>query len=570
MTSTYPQRLGAHHFAHLRAVAEGLSIQDAAQRYLGVEHGNAAMAAHRAVVDQLRASARRRGDSRWRLIGLFIHSPSEDKGRPTLEDWSAEQGLEDWGQAELVTFYEEAFPPDRHASRNRRLRRRQLDLLRELEGIAAEAARPHDPIDSWFEPASAERLRRAGLQSLEDLQRLIQRGGRWWRSIPGVGPTKAARMDSLLHRLLPAAPAMLGAPKWPALQEMAAASVQADTETIEAWIAARAGSAATARAYRREATRLRLWACIERRRPLSALVEEDCLAYQAFLERVPAAWISRRRASPLQAGWAPFAGQLSVASQRQAVVILGAFFAWLVETGHVSRNPWMPVNRRLFGDAKPSHQLDRRAFESEVWRRLLDWIERQALSTSRARALFVLRFTEATGLRAAELVAAQLGDLRPVDGQWAIQVHGKGARQRLAAVPSQAVRALEDYLLIRGLPPLERAPHELPLLTRIADSTRPIGYKALYQTMRSWLSRALAAASLTQVQRQTAARASLHWLRNTCGVRALERGAPLEAVQHQLGHADPRTTLRHARPSLGRLIDSMEQAFGDATPPSSA
>ncbi len=64
-------------------------------------------------------------------------------------------------------------------------------------------------------------------------------------------------------------------------------------------------------------------------------------------------------------------------------------------------------------------------------------------------------------------------------------------------------------------------------------------------------------------QRQTARKASVHWLRHTCGTRALERGAPLEVVQAQLGHADPRTTMRYAKAQLQRLQDGMEKAFGE-------
>ena len=70
-----PVRLGLHHFAHLRAVAEGLAVVDAARRYLGVEHGNEALAAHRQVVERVAAVARRRGNPGWRLLGVEIREP---------------------------------------------------------------------------------------------------------------------------------------------------------------------------------------------------------------------------------------------------------------------------------------------------------------------------------------------------------------------------------------------------------------------------------------------------------------------------------------------------------------
>jgi hypothetical protein len=46
--------------------------RQAAQRYLGVEHGNEALAAHRLLVDRVAVVARRRGDSRWRRLGIEL------------------------------------------------------------------------------------------------------------------------------------------------------------------------------------------------------------------------------------------------------------------------------------------------------------------------------------------------------------------------------------------------------------------------------------------------------------------------------------------------------------------
>jgi hypothetical protein len=74
----YVHRLGLHHFAYLRAIAEGLPIVEAAKRYLGVEHGHQAKVAHLQTRDAVRAVARRRGLSAWRLIGLsFSAMPLE-------------------------------------------------------------------------------------------------------------------------------------------------------------------------------------------------------------------------------------------------------------------------------------------------------------------------------------------------------------------------------------------------------------------------------------------------------------------------------------------------------------
>jgi site-specific recombinase XerD len=143
-----------------------------------------------------------------------------------------------------------------------------------------------------------------------------------------------------------------------------------------------------------------------------------------------------------------------------------------------------------------------------------------------------------------------------------LQVHGKGARNRLVAVPSQALRALEDYLAARHLPALDQAPAEAPLLASATDPMEPISYEALYKTVRAWLTKALRASTLPDAERRDALRASPHWLRHTFGTRALEREIPLEVVQKQLGHADPRTTSRYTRAQLERQLEALEAAFG--------
>ncbi|ASM79216.1 integrase (plasmid) [Vitreoscilla filiformis] len=551
-------RLGRHHFAYLRAVAEGLAPQACALRYLGIEHGHQARTAHRRVVDHVRSLSRRRGDRAWRLIGLAIRLV-EDAPRPTLEDFADERQLDGWSQAELQQLYAEAFPVDPKTERRRRLRTRQLALLRELEQVAAQTPDPTDRIDGWFEPALAERLMAAGLLLLGDLRQRIQGGGRWWRGVAAVGVTKAARIAQHLDTLLPGSLALAG----PAVPEIVAtprlplrthADNAADWDALQMWVNARAGSEATARSYRREGARLLLWLAQERQgRHLADMVAGDCLAYMAFLEHLPPHWQTRQ---------APFRGPLSLASRRQAVVILSGWFAWLAAAGlGRGHNPWMLVNRRT-GDDAQADLLDSRAFTPEAWAALLDHVQRQDPTPSQVRMLFILKFVEATGLRASELVDVRLRSLRQHRGRWVLQVHGKGARNRLVAVPGQAEQALHTYLAARGWARWADAPADAPLLASTTDPRASICYATLYQTMKRWVRQAIEASALPEAERAVALRASPHWLRHTCGTRALERRAPLEVVQRQLGHADPRTTMRYARTQLERLQNEMESVFG--------
>jgi integrase len=349
-----------------------------------------------------------------------------------------------------------------------------------------------------------------------------------------------------------------------------------DLEAIEAWLRAKAGEpgqegfvAATARRYRTEAERLLLWCMAERGKPLSSMTAEDCAAYKAFLAEIPDAWMSRRRAARHTPGWTPFATQLTVTSQQHALTVVGSLFRWLVAARYLVANPWELVKTRL-GDDPRHTELDSRAFTPRAWSAIASWVEVQPQTPAQARMEFLLHFNEGVGLRADELVTAELGQFRRVDDAtecfdaddgWAIAIHGKGARNRLASVPPQAARALAKYLAVRGLPPLGQAAPTVPLVASVDDPLAPITYQSLYESLRSWVRRAIRASDLSPAEKDVALRASPHWLRHTCGTRALERGVPLGDLQGQLGHADPRTPMRYAKTQLHKRQGAFGKAF---------
>jgi integrase len=592
--------LGHHHFAHLRAIAEGLPLVDCALRYLCIEHGHEAAPAHTALVTKVRALGKKNGSPDWRLIGLVIRE-KPNSNRPSLEQFIEDRDLDGFSESEAREFYEEAYPPDRRLEQRRRLRERQLRLLSQLQGAVAKPVALSDSIEDWFDPKRASRFERAGIRTLGDLQTLVQAGGSWWRAIPSVGRTKAAVIAGHLETLIPGstrafAKATFSLSKGSGLASSRSAveptgltdrietpsallpstvdsvsleaplspapllRAESDSDAVEAWVRARAGSVATAKLYRREALRLMLW-LHKRGLGLQSMTLHECLDYMAFLANIPPSWISKEKHSPLTPGWAPFRGPLSVESQRQTILILGGLFSWLTATRYLSQgNPWLLVNRRI-GDDANRIEMDTRAFTPEAWLAILRFVDAQAPSPSQARIRFVLRFTEGTGLRASELLGCKLGDFRHVRGRLALQVQGKGARNRVIAVPPSAAAALQEYLLALGHASLPLAPPEHPLLASIGNSESGITYPALYQSMRLWMKRCIHGAELDMLQRAEAERASPHWLRHTCGTRAVERGAPLDVVQKQFGHADPRTTSRYSRAQLERLQDVMDAAF---------
>ncbi|MDO8769163.1 MAG: site-specific integrase [Burkholderiaceae bacterium] len=565
-------------------------------------------------------------------------------GRPALADFAAERGLDGFSEAEVLELFEEAWPADRRAARGQRLRERQLALLRRLERLAAETPLASDLVAGWFDDATADKLVAAGIVSLGELGRRIAAGGRWYRTLPAIGKAKAQRMAHHLATLLPgqsgparavfalaATPALFEAPspysaptlshstfhspyppssppgarvldsgpgrqalagiagqRAPGLEAAAArpgnSLLQArnDSEAVASWIQARAGSVATARVYRREAMRLLLWLQYEcRGARLAQMSVNLCGDYMAFLQNIPAHWISRVRAAPQAPGWAPFRGPLSHASCRQTVVIIASLFTWLQAAQYLTANPWLLVNQKT-GDDAGHKMLDTKAFSESAMREIMCFIDAQAPSPSRERIRFILRFVEAVGLRSAELLQARLGDFQMQaqmqareggdgtlgDGRtsahcWVMQVHGKGAKNRIAAVPGQAFAALQAYLQARQLGGMETAPPGAPLLASTRDAMAPLGYQALYEHVKGWLAKAVRSSSLSAAEREKLAGATTHWLRHTFGTRAIAREVPLDVIQAQMGHASIQTTTAiYGRAPIRRRMDELGKAFG--------
>ncbi len=591
------RRLGPHHFAYLRALAEGIDSDTAARLYLGLEHGHQLRTLHRDLVEQLRALARRAGDRRWRVIGLRLQagpaastalpSPPQARTLPDLDTWAEQQGLDGWTQAELLELYQQALgqaPPSfkadpkadpeavthaaaartsqRRLERASRLRKHQLAALAELERSLVTPAAGHDPLDAWFEPAPSARLLRAGFVTLDDLRRAIALGGRWYKGMPGIGPVKAERIASLLAQLLPAAapsavaPHVAGGFRLSAVQRLALdgsagsnrsphpARIQAgnDLEAIDAWIEARAGSPATEKVYRREAERWLLWCVLERGKAMSGAGPEDCVAYMDFLNRVPEAWMSRRKAARHDLGWTPFRGQPGLAARRLAVTVLRLMCQWLAHQARfLDSNPWAAVNlRRVDGDELPPERSSR-SLSHEAYAALLAALP-EPRRPGQSRNGFVLVFCRHTGLRASELLGASVGALACTDDGWLLRVVGKGRKPRQVSVATPAMAVLRDYLQARGLPTVEVCPPTAPLLASDGDPIRRPTYSAVHQSFRSFVLRAVRTSALPMAERDRLAKATQHWLRHTFATRWAEADGPMDVLQAELGHASPTTT----------------------------
>ena len=141
-------------------------------------------------------------------------------------------------------------------------------------------------------------------------------------------------------------------------------------------------------------------------------------------------------------------------------------------------------------------------------------------------------------------------------------MYGKGSKNRIVAIPNQALDALQEYLKVRGISSIDSAPPELPLLVSTINSIEPICYQSLYKHVKSWLSKSVSESSLSSKEKSKLSGASTHWLRHTFGTRAVAREVPLDAIQAQMGHTSIQTTTAiYGRAPIRRLITEVGKAF---------
>jgi site-specific recombinase XerD len=304
---------------------------------------------------------------------------------------------------------------------------------------------------------------------------------------------------------------------------------------------------------------------LERGKPLSSLTSEDATAYRAFLRAPTSRWVGPARPRP-SSEWRPFTGALAPRSIAYALGVIGALFRWLIAQCYVLANPFAGLKVR---GAQRAAALDAsRVFTKGEWalvRALADGLEWSQgwKSDAAMRLRFLLDFGYATGLRAAELVGVTLGgiELGPRGERW-LHLIGKGERRGKVALPTIANQALEQYLLMRGLPTTPALwDRRAPILANLEDGT-PITTPRLRAVLQRFLK--FAADNVARDHPPLAdklRRATPHWLRHTHATHALMGGASLTSVRDNLRHSSITTTSRYLHEDDIQRSDQLEQVF---------
>ncbi len=203
------------------------------------------------------------------------------------------------------------------------------------------------------------------------------------------------------------------------------------------------------------------------------------------------------------------------------------FFRFLCREGVLDKNPARALQSPRLEKRIPT-PLDEAQVDG-----LLD-VPGDDASAVRARALLELLY--ATGIRSAELVGLDVGEV-DLEARM-VRVLGKGSKERIVPFGTRARTALRAWLAARaGLRPKTDAVFINLRGGRLSD-----------RSVRALVGRRVRQVSLTR-------RCSPHTLRHSFATHLLARGADLRAIQELLGHASLSTTQRYTHVDTRQLLE---------------
>ena len=236
------------------------------------------------------------------------------------------------------------------------------------------------------------------------------------------------------------------------------------------------------------------------------------------------------------------ARQLQTSSIRVRLATLGSFGKWAVRRDKLGRNPI---------DALTRPRRKARLPRVPRW----DTVERLLTECSDLRDRALVALMCYGGLRRAEIVALNVGDVAPPLGLR--RVLGKGGVEAAVPLPAVAQRILADYIARER----EEARAADPLFV---SRFRTKGGLLVLQRMKGH--------RVWKITKAIGTRAGVpelhpHAFRHSCGVELLRRsGGNLRAVQEHLRHADIQTTTVYTRltqSDLQKVISEFDKNSGD-------
>ncbi|MDX2043883.1 MAG: tyrosine recombinase XerC [Acidobacteriota bacterium] len=231
-------------------------------------------------------------------------------------------------------------------------------------------------------------------------------------------------------------------------------------------------------------------------------------------------------------------------SIHRKVASLRTFFNFLCREGVMEMNPAKLVATPRVERTLPNH------LTIEQMIRFIETPDLETLLGKRDRAMLELLY--ASGLRVSELVGLNITDIDFTNQT--VRVKGKGRKERIVPFGQHALKALQDYLMVRG---------EL-LIEADEDQRDPAAMFFNYQGTR--INPRSVGRMVDKYVKMCADvhHISPHSLRHSFATHLLDAGADLRAIQEMLGHVRLSTTQKYTHVSTDKLMEVYDKAHPKA------
>lgn len=207
---------------------------------------------------------------------------------------------------------------------------------------------------------------------------------------------------------------------------------------------------------------------------------------------------------------------------------LSSFFSWLEEENHILKNPIRRIKKIKVGTIVKDIISDE---VIEVFRDNCDNI----------RDLSIIDMLYSTGIRVGELVNLDIEDINFNERECI--VYGKGDKERKVYFDAKTKLHLKEYLSQRkdnskALFVSLNKPFKRLEISGVEIRVRNLGRKLGYENIHP------------------------HKFRRTMATRAIDKGMPIEQVQHLLGHQQIDTTMKYAMVNQNNVKNSHKKFIG--------
>lgn len=174
---------------------------------------------------------------------------------------------------------------------------------------------------------------------------------------------------------------------------------------------------------------------------------------------------------------------------------------------------------------------------------------REIKGTKAERDAVIIDFMLCTGLRAAELVGLNVGDVRSKEKLHVRADIAKRGKERFVPICADAQRMMKRFISVK-LALKESIRDDAPLF--VSRNNGRLAKRSLQELVEGWMIRSGLTASTGE------ALYSAHSLRHTCFKRMQERGVQLTTIQKLAGHASLASTGIYTEATWEEMTEAVE------------